>query len=437
MKDEEYKKLRAARKAFHVDAIKIPGVHGTSIGVKRVGNKLTDIIALCVHVEKKRPPGEVPEAERIPSTIDGFPTDVIEQSLPSACADGTKYRPVLSGCEIVAGPMPEGVNYSTGTLGAFVRDSITGEVMALSNQHVMQAPGWLVGQPKGDACNKMGTVVRSVHSNVVDAAVCTLEFIEESPRYIAEIIGIGPMGGTYTVGANDLPYRVMKTGYTSGLTQGEIVNIHWQGRNTSDWYFEDQLLIQGSIDATFMEPGDSGSALIGIPGGNNPIVGLLWGTQQVFNEGAACPIDAVLQQLAVTHVTQMDPEEDSVPFEETTFGKLEALLSQSRRGQAYLDSINRHRSVIFHLFHDVPRLHAIWKRIPQTEMMLAIRGAIDDPDSEIPVDLGLEKTVEVLAKLRNGLSRYVDDDLLKQIDLLCRDISENLGSSWRQALRDA
>jgi hypothetical protein len=55
----------------------IPGVTGLAIGSKLTGGQDTGQRAVVVFVEKKR--REVPEGERIPSVVDGIPTDVVER----------------------------------------------------------------------------------------------------------------------------------------------------------------------------------------------------------------------------------------------------------------------------------------------------------------------------------------------------------------------
>jgi hypothetical protein len=55
-------------------------VRHVEVALKEVAGVATNRIALRITVEKKRPLAEVPEDERIPPTIFGMPTDVIEGS---------------------------------------------------------------------------------------------------------------------------------------------------------------------------------------------------------------------------------------------------------------------------------------------------------------------------------------------------------------------
>jgi hypothetical protein len=54
----------------------IPGVTGLAIGNKMTGGHDTEQRAVVVFVEQKR---DVADEERIPSEVDGIPTDVVER----------------------------------------------------------------------------------------------------------------------------------------------------------------------------------------------------------------------------------------------------------------------------------------------------------------------------------------------------------------------
>ena len=58
--------------------LKQPGVTGVDVGYKYVGGKPTDEVAIRVMVEKKKK--SVPEKEKVPETVDGVKTDVIERT---------------------------------------------------------------------------------------------------------------------------------------------------------------------------------------------------------------------------------------------------------------------------------------------------------------------------------------------------------------------
>ena len=54
----------------------LPGVHGTSIGMKEVDGKATDNFAIRIQLVRKRRAGGVPAPQFVPRVIEGFPTDL-------------------------------------------------------------------------------------------------------------------------------------------------------------------------------------------------------------------------------------------------------------------------------------------------------------------------------------------------------------------------
>src|SRR5690349_11465933 len=169
MDNATFEKMKAAQENFHRQAMNIPGVHGTSVGIKRRAGELTREFAICIHVDHKRPLADVPASERIPDEIDGFPTDVIEHAQPEPHEDGGKYRPVEGGIQL---QVPAGY----GTLGCVVRDKRDKSICALSNQHVLGSDGSGIYQPKSDTvCDKIGHTKRVVLSTTVDGGVSTLD----------------------------------------------------------------------------------------------------------------------------------------------------------------------------------------------------------------------------------------------------------------------
>ncbi len=418
-----FERMKEAQERYHATAMKIPGVHGTSIGLKSVGGKLTRKFAIVIHLTKKRPAAEVPPDERIPKQIDGFPTDVIEHEQPEPHDDGSKYRPVSGGAQLA-------VSNHYGTLGCIVTDRSDSAMCALSNKHVLLDPGQGVFQPKTDpVCDAIGWTKRSVLSTNVDGGISSLDRYDVG--WSASILEIGNVAGSRTITWADLPCPVRKRGRTTGLRSGRMTSINYSGTRTDGWNFTNQQFILPD-SGTFTEPGDSGSAVVD---GAIKVVGLLWGGSP--SHGASSPIDAVCAQLNIQVKAFAAAEEVQPPYSETVTGRLEALLRESSRGQSYWTAIRRHQLTVVHLFHKVPRLHALWLKLPQEELVDVVTKAIQKPDSKIPSKIGSEDTVAVLGQLRNALKRYVtDEELTQQIDALYRDLTENIGKSWRKALAD-
>lgn len=422
MNNATFEKMAKARERYHATAMRIPGVHGTSVGLKHVDGELTREFAIVIHLTKKRPAKDVPPNERIPKEIDGFPTDVIETDQPEPCAgDNNKLRPVLGGAQLA-------IASHYGTLGCIVKDSSGPTYYALSNQHVLTTVNAHVFQPKNESCDKIGETKRAVLSPRVDGAICSLD--SHGVTWTAQIIDLNGVTGSRTVTWADLPLAVKKRGRTTLLTTGRITNINYSGVRTDGWVFQEQQYIQ-SNGGNFDEPGDSGSALVD---NDVKVVGLVWGMSG--SNGVASPIDFVRSELSI-EVVKYSAAQDT-PYSETVTGKLEAVLCASERGKDYWRAYRRHNDRVVHMFHRVPRLYAIWLKLPQVKLVAIALKAIDNPDSKIPSKIGPFETTTVLGTLRRALKHYAtnDDELRHQIDAMYRDLADNIGKSWRQALAD-
>ena len=68
--------IRRIKKSCEKDVIVRRGVTAMATGYKIVGGKTTDELCVRVYVEQKK---DVPAKDRIPKTIDGVKTDVIQR----------------------------------------------------------------------------------------------------------------------------------------------------------------------------------------------------------------------------------------------------------------------------------------------------------------------------------------------------------------------
>jgi len=114
------------------ELMSLPNVNSVWVGRKRINGKETDIIAVIVTVEKKVPFAKLKAEEIIPLKLGGVLTDVIEVGEIVVRQDPRKkWRPAPGGVSIGH------YKISAGTLGAVVRDASTGELLVLSNNHIL------------------------------------------------------------------------------------------------------------------------------------------------------------------------------------------------------------------------------------------------------------------------------------------------------------
>jgi hypothetical protein len=259
--DNDLEGIRQIKAAREDALLALPGVVGVDIGFKEVGGRRTDEVAIRVLVETKR---NVPEEERVPDSLEEFRTDVIQRGRITFMVDLSKYDPLIGGISIGACGGPPG----TGTLGAIVRDLATGQLMALSNWHVLVygVSGTInVAQPgpfDGGICpsDVFGQVTRSAINDFVDCAVATIT----SRTAKAAIAEYGFIAGTTSAQVGD---RVRKRGRTSGMTWGDVdttdatVTIRDFAGTTRTFKNQIGIWRADGVSNWFIQRGDSGSVV--------------------------------------------------------------------------------------------------------------------------------------------------------------------------------
>ena len=129
-----------AQAQFQESLLAKPNVVGVAVGRKNATGEL----ALVTLVEQKLPLAALSAEAVIPKHVDGVVTDVVEVGyLRAYDSPRDRYRPTI----------PSGVSIghfkiTAGTLGTIVTDTLTGEKLILSNNHVLaNSNGGVVGDP--------------------------------------------------------------------------------------------------------------------------------------------------------------------------------------------------------------------------------------------------------------------------------------------------
>lgn len=285
-------------------------VVATGVGYKVSQGERTPNLAIVCSVAKKIDLAHLTNRERVPSTIDGIPTDVVETGVLRSWATRTaRHRPAPGGVSIAHR------NVTAGTLGCVVRRG--GQAHILSNNHVLAnnndaAAGDPLLQPgphdggkypddhiadlvdfvplrfEGEqsscafangviallnaGCRTIGSRTRyqavrtQAEDNFVDAA---LGRPLNGTDISAQILDIGTIAGTARA---ELGLAIKKSGRTTGFTVGEILQVdvtanveYGPGRSAR---FSDQFMA-----GPMSQGGDSGSAVLT---SDNRLVGLLF-----------------------------------------------------------------------------------------------------------------------------------------------------------------
>ena len=281
--------------ARYISAEPTHNVIGVGVARKRVGK--IDKRRLCVvfYVRKKLPLRRCLKRQRLPGSINGVPTDVIEAGTPRLTA-----RP---GTLLV---VPEDTMDNSGTLGAVIEDEENRRYL-LSNNHVLaninQNP---IGHPilGEDMQTQIATLSAFVALDVngpneVDAALAELD--DPSAVRTGLRRPAGPLlDGTPTAAVlgNEVCKRGASSGYTTGTIHSPLASKRIEDEQGDSLLVVDAIVIEDS-DEFFSVGGDSGSLIVDVEA--RRAMGLLIG--RTFSDGEdsfsiACPIGRTLQLLS-------------------------------------------------------------------------------------------------------------------------------------------
>ncbi len=301
--------IREAKKRYEALLLAKKNVVAVGIGYKEVGGRRTDELCIVVSVVEKVPEAQLLEEDIVPKEVEGVGTDVQESGMIRALQARTdKWRPAPGG--VSCGHK----DITAGTLGCLVGKG--GQILILSNNHVLAnsneaqkgdpifQPGpydggtsadqiatledfvpinfgseppvcpWATGAERflnaiagmGGSQHRVMAYQRVAVANLVDAAIAIPLSDDLVERRILEI------GEPRGAGEASLGTRVKKSGRTTELTQGEIIQVDVMVRVSYGpnrvATFTDQLMA-GAMSAG----GDSGSAVLD---DDDLVVGLLF-----------------------------------------------------------------------------------------------------------------------------------------------------------------
>jgi len=306
-------------------------------GTKITGGIDTGEPCLVIGVHQKIGAAELAEEDQMPSVLpDGVITDIIEmpkfEAFPT-CTDGSgdgcpphdeKHRPLQGGTSAIE---------ETGTactLGLVVKDSTTGNLVALTNNHCVgllydtnySVPTYgsssVVGknmlQPSpsdgGDVADLYGTVVRAVamkfdagQDNLVDCGISSIG-VNDASTIIMDV-NDGPysfaLTSEYTVGT-----ELYKSGRTTGVTpppdltitnDDALVLISYGPGANDDAYFNHVIIYESSTRAT--QGGDSGAAMLALIGGSYKVASLNFAGNSLGTISVGCHIADVASELNI------------------------------------------------------------------------------------------------------------------------------------------
>ncbi|MET9326890.1 hypothetical protein [Tsukamurella sp. NPDC003166] len=296
----ELEAVRKAKRRFLDVLMANPDVFGVGVGRRRVAGEHVDQYAIVVHVRSKLPLHAVPGSRLIPAEVtlnDGagppvvVPVDVQEHAAP--VPESVRIRPVPGG--VSAGAT------GSGTIGGWVWDTVTKQIVALSNAHVFGTDsGTPVLQPSKEdgGMDGLDLIASVLRSGSLDAAIAA----PVSSSIISAVI-LGGGAAVYHVGEPAVGMHVQKTARSSGVTFGVVDLIDFDSG-----YFDSHsdIWVDG-VGADFSVDGDSGALYFdadALATGCWKAIGLHWGGSG--NAGVGHHIQAVFTDLGLATLPTSD-----------------------------------------------------------------------------------------------------------------------------------
>lgn len=320
---KQYEEMCRVKDLVADDFLMRPDVTGIGVGLKEIGGKLTDELAIIVSVKEKK---DVPAEIAIPAQIKGFVTDVIELNPtidpePSPTEhdeqkgilgdpDGNKYDPLQGGISIGLIRLE-----TTGTLGLVAQTPTIEYPYLISNFHVLCKdksfhvgdkicqPGFLDDNDlDGNFCGRLTSWCLDGDHRGMGGVDCASAIAIYRKVSVGNIVGFGHTCGGKKPDTNDIGKQVCKRGRTTLLTEGKIKSIYYEIKIDYPFYgkitLKSQILVDPkSKEKPFSGAGDSGSVVVIKE--NRKVIGLHCIGDRKSGQGTANPIDAVMDALGL------------------------------------------------------------------------------------------------------------------------------------------
>ena len=313
---EQWKKTHAAKDKYCSALLQNPHVNYVAVSVKIVAGQYTGIPTIVVAVKKKLPLAELKEEERIAPTLDGVPTDVIEDDLnlvklgledlekePTAqCGsmDPFDYADTMISGQSMA---KYGTPSAYGTVGCFMKVLTSHPQfpgITAGNDYLITCQHNVEGLKTGDDAI---ILARKLSGNPPNKYVRTeyADGIEDPDTAKADVAALAPKSGTkyanqiptsstyipFTRVLDDWPTpldKVFKYGATTWYTEGYVKAV-----NVSSGGYDRIMTVNGNkssnCDTVFCDRGDSGSAVVLLQGQGQITGQLFAGNDTTYQPG--------------------------------------------------------------------------------------------------------------------------------------------------------
>ena len=461
--------IRPVKDAIERRLLAIPGVNAVEISEKHIDGKPTGELSITVAVNTKKPLTQIPADERIPPTINGIPTDVVESGPIIVC--GGPYKGGIDAQAKTSG--------LDGTLGGFVRTTGANPRFALlTNQHVLfdgtdvTKRDFRVGPTACSICSACCSEyiarvfdaatpgrVFAVVSDLVDASIALLD---GGIQFLREVRDIGTVTNVRPVTAADInTLHVQKRGTTTSLTHGTIQSITVSGPSrlhdgSLHRNMRNQIrIVQDAGSERFADSGDSGALVLT---NAREAVGLLFGSNEkagFLGNGFACRIEDVTTALGIQIETtavandvvtvpiameavapeEIMPAAAALQEEDLQFlMQVQEELLQTEKGREYSTLIRRNRFELRRLIDRNPRVATVWRRNHGPEIVRLLLEGVRARRLEIPAVVNNQRVTDSIHKIAAVVEKYASPRLRSDLQQHSHELDSLAGRSYAQLL---
>lgn len=298
-----------------------------------------------------------------------------------------------------------------------------------------------VGQPDnsfGSPCSRCCShrIGRVLTARIdVDTAIIQLD---QGQKYKPEVQDIGLVAGTRAVQPSDVnTLTVRKRGRTTTLTFGKVVQLNVSadvaGSSGFHRHYTNGTMIASAPPTTgpMALPGDSGSAVLDA---NRNVLGILFAAASTI--AVFTPVEQITAAFAaavpplvldfapapapghapgdvrvVAFAPDAQPAGAPAPALQRALAGVEADLSASEPGRAYLDLVRRHAAEAGRLVNNNRRVAAVWRRNGGPQILSALFAILQRRDQPLPEQIDGRPLTLCLERIGRALARYASPAL--------------------------
>jgi hypothetical protein len=216
---------------------------------------------------------------------------------------------------------------------------------------------------------------------------CAIASIDDDITKVHEIVDIGAVAGSGEAVVGD---AVRKRGRTTGLTEGEVIDVASVTTSSAGHSFTDQLRIAPTADhPRWSNSGDSGSAVVNE---DNQVVGIHWGGSD--GRGTASKIDNVMTAMDINipgavgdadELTAAAHDLAAVAAPRSNRAAWQAVVNRFMNDDSPLTQlVRRHHAEVWGLIRQRRAVTVVWHRRQGPAFVAAFHRTATTPGYRVP-----------------------------------------------------